>query len=69
MVGRLFGSKDSIAVTKFLSSLEYWFGMAVNDPLTIFRARNCKDVAVNGWVKAQSSYNTTPIDQMSLWKE
>ncbi len=66
MVGRLLGSKDNIELTKLRSYFEYWFGICANEPLTILRAKNCKDVAVKGWVRAHSSYKTTPIDQTSL---
>lgn len=55
IVGLLFGSNDSIEFTKLLSSFEYWFGIGVNEPFTILRAKNCNEVAVKGWVSAQSS--------------
>ncbi len=54
MVGLLFGSSESIELTKLLSYFEYWLGIGVNDPFTIFNAKNCKEFAVKGWVSAHN---------------
>jgi len=48
-------------------SLEKVFGIYVNCPLIIFKAKKCKLSARKGGFKAHNSYKIAPRDQISLY--
>ena len=67
--GLRLGLVFSIDFINWLSSYEYRLGILANDPLTIFKAKNCKLLAVKGGERQHISNKRAPSDQISVLNE
>lgn len=65
MPGLVWGLVFNIDFIRAFKSAEYWGGMLAYEPLTIFKAKNWRLLAVNGGTKAQISYSKAPSDHIS----
>ncbi len=67
--GLWFGFVFNIDFINCAMSEEYLFGIFVNEPLTIFKAKNCILFAVNGGFNEHISNKIAPKDQISVLNE